>query len=763
MLRQLPVHDPAQLIEFLQQYPGDPRLNMFSPEDFRYIRDHNDVFSGLFATSAGRLPVRIENHETESVDGETVTGSYFAVLGLKPAIGRLITQEDDRASPVAVLSWSYWKDKCNLDPAIVGKRITIGDVPATIVGVAPREFSGLRTWLRTQVWLSAARGGSVMGRLRPGVTLERAEAQVAVLYRQAQTLVRGPLWNAGRLDLEPAGAGMAIPVLRDRFAKPLVVLMAIVGVLLLLACANVAGLLLARGAAREHEMAVRVSLGAGRWRLMRQVLTEALLLSAAGTLFGIVLAWFGGRALLRVIASGRPIPGVPESLEIPMQPDINVLLFTGCVAVLTGLLFGAAPALRAMAATPASSLRAVAAGVETRRSRRFGMSLVVAQVALSVLLLSAGSLFILRLSQLRGNLGFQSGHLLLVQIDPAGSGYNRQRLAGLYKELLDRLEAIPGVRSSTLCGPTPISGAGASRFVAAEGHYEKPEDRRYVSLAWVAPKYFQTLGTPLLAGRDFTFQDQRGSRVAIINQTMARYYFGGNNPIGKHVTIDRDRRTGGWYGDDQPYEIVGVVGDAKYHDPGEAAQRVLYFNAFQEDRIQPHFVLRTNVDPSAVIAGVRRTVTEVSAALQVKRVTTMAAQVDASVVPERLAAMLAGAFAALGAILAAIGLYGLLAFTVVRRTREIGIRIALGATRSDVARMVLGAALQMSIAGLVLGLSVVLWARKITAHLIDDLPLESPVPIAFAGGVIIAVALIAAYLPARRAARLDPMEALRCE
>jgi predicted permease len=768
MLRQLPIRAPGQLVEVLKVYPGDPRLNGYPAPDYRYIRDHNNVFSGLIATATRRVSVRGEDGRAEPVDGELVTGNYFPVLGIVPARGRLIGPEDAHdgsdSSPVAVVSWSYWRERFNSDPDIVGRKIYIADTPATIIGVGPREFRGVRGWFRTQVWLSGAGGGALVGRLRDGVTKEQAEAQVAVLYRRAQEIDRDPLVGRVRIELEPADAGIALPVLRDQFAGPLVVLMAVVGLLLLLACANMAGMLLARAAARERELALRISLGAGRWRLARQVLTEALLLlSAAGAAAGLFLAWFGAVALVRVVASGRPIPGLPENLAIAIHPDGNVLLFTAGIAVVTGLLFGLTPALRAMATTPARSLLATGRSSETRRGRLYASGLVVGQVALSVVLLSVAGQFVQHLSRLRNNLGFERDHLLLVSLNPAGSGINRRQLTVLYGELLERLEAIPGVRSATLCGPTPISGAGASRFVIVEGHMEKPEDRRYVSLAWVAPNYFRTLGTPLLAGRDFTFQDQAGPRVAIINETMARYYFGENSPIGKHIAIDRDPRTGGWYGSDQPYQVVGVVADAKYHDPGEASARTLYFNAFQEDRVASNFALRTNIEPSSVISAVRAAVTESRNGISVERVTTMAAQVDAALVPERLVALLSGAFGALGAILAALGLYGLLAYTVARRTNEIGIRIALGATRGDVNRMVLSAALGLAGCGLALGLPIAVWGGKIAAHRIEDLPLGSPVPPVFGAVAIGTVAIVAAYFPARRAARVDPMEAIRYE
>jgi len=424
--------------------------------------------------------------------------------------------------------------------------------------------------------------------------------------------------------------------------------------------------------------------------------------------------------------------------------------------LLTGVLFGLVPAWNAFSSAPSSSMREMGKAGETRSRRLFGKSLVVVQVALSAVLLSAAGMFIRHLSNLEHlDLGFRRDHILLVSLDPSRSGYTPERLSGLYQELLGRLEGIPGVRCATISAPTPLSGAGASRFATVEGHPERPEDRRYLSLSWIAPKYFETLGTPLLAGRDFNFHDQGGSRVAIVNQSLARYYFGGDNPLGRHVTFD---------GEDRPYEIVGVVGDAKYYEIRETTRRTIYLPAFQNVRVQGrHFVLRTNLDPAAVAGDVRRTVRAVLKTVQVVGVTTLSDQIDASIVPERLIATLSGSFGALGSLLAAIGLYGLLAYTVTRRTTEFGIRLALGATRGNVIRMVLGDAMTMVCAGLTIGALVSFWAKAFATNLIQDLPVNNAAPIAIGVVAMIGVALLAAFLPARRAGGVDPMEALRHE
>ena len=762
LLRMLPVRDAGRLVELLFKAPGQDHFNAFDWKNYRHYRESNHVFAGVIAASDTPFAIRGEGLEPETIRGGYVSDNYFSELGVRAAVGRLTGVEDSApGSPgdVAVVSWRYWRSRLHADPAVAGRRISDGAKPLTIIGVAAPGFEGLEPANRQDIWLplsaehprSAATDGywlKLAARLKPGVTLQQARAEMAVLYRwtvekefEAHNDATVLNW---KMEVQPAGAGLSH--LRDQFGKPALVLMAVVALLLLIACANVASLLMARGTGRQREMAVRVSLGAGRMRLLRQGLTESVLLAAAGGALGVALAYWGTSALVRIMGSGR------LRIELNASPDLAVLLFTAGVALLTGILFGLAPAWQALRTAPVSFLRDSGRAGETRARRLFGKGLVAAQVAFSVALLTAAGLFLRQLTNLEHlDLGFERDHVLLVTLNTAGSGYSREQISRVNQELLGRLETIPGVRSATLCLFFPMAGVGGMRPANVEGYQAKPGERRFLSFSHVAPKYFVTFGIPLVMGRDFTLEDEGRPRVAIVNQTLARYFFGDGDPIGRHITFD---------GDKQPFEIVGVARDAKSADMRDPALRFVYMNSFQMGDAATQFALRTAMDPEAAAGDVRRVVRGLlkTASIEFK---TLDEQVDGALVPERLTAMLSGLFGGLGAALAALGLYGLLAYMVARRVNEIGIRVALGAGRGDITRMVLREAAGMSAAGLAAGVPLAYWGKRVVASVIPGLPAESVLPVALGAAVMVGLALAAAYVPARRATRVDPMEALR--
>jgi predicted permease len=773
MLRTLPVRDPGQLVEILHHGPGEPEpgFNGFSWDAYRIIRDGNHVFSDLIVgPGVNFAAVRADKLQPETLFVGAVGGTFFQELGARPAAGRLIGPEDDHVgyhAPVAVISWSFWKSRFNLDPGIIGKQIVVGDdAPLTIIGVAQRGFYGLNNQAPQDVWWpqtlgpSAGWGLGLLARLKPGVSIEEARTEIGVLsHRVVNAPDAGPYVRTMQLRVEPAGNGVSTP-LTQMLSTPLTVLMATVGLLLLLACANLAGLLLARGASRHHEMAVRVCLGAARARLLRQALTESLLLSVAGTAVGIFVAYFAAHALIRVFTSGRFIRGAPLNFEALTKPDAHVLLFAGAIALLTGLLCGAVPAMRASNMAPGYALQPGSGIGETKRQRLLGKGLVASQVALSLVLVSSAGLFVGYLSHLRNaNLGFQRNHLLLVTLDSAHSGYNAAQLSQLSQELVTQLDTIPGVSSATFSGMSPMEGPGAASFASGEDH---PEKQSQASINYIAPDYFETYGTPFLAGRDFSARDQSGSPVAIINEAAARDCFGNENPIGRHITLSHITLANG----ERTYEVVGLVGDAKYNDLQQPAPPTIYADLLQQNFIgsqHSQLAIRTKIDPDGVASAVRQIEADVLKDVPIVRIMTMNEQIDSSIVPQRLIAMLSAGFGALGALLAAIGLYGLLAYTVARRTHEIGVRMALGAAGTDVIRVVLRDALWMVCAGFAIGAPLAFWGKRVAASLIPDLPVASALPIVVAAAIMIAVGLIAAYLPARRAMRVDPMVALRYE
>ena len=712
-------------------------------------------------------PVRADTLQPQTLFVGAIGGTFFQELGVRPAAGRLIGPEDVGVgyhAPVAVISWSFWKSRFNLDPGIIGKKIVVGnDAPLTIVGVAQRGFYGLSNEARQDVWWptklgpSAGWGLPLYARLKPGASMEQARTEIAVLsHRVVNAPDAGPYVRTMQLRIAPAGNGMTTP-LTEMLSTPLKVLMATVGLLLLLACANLAGMLLARGASRQHEMAVRACLGAPRARLLRQTLTESLLLSLTGTAAGTFLAYFAAHALVRVFKSGRFIMSAPIHFHPLTSPDAHVLLFTAAVALVTGVLCGAAPAMSASNAAPASTLQPGSRIGETKRHGLLGKGLVASQVALSLVLLSSAGLFVGYLSSLRNlNLGFDRNNLLLVTLDFAHSGYTPARFALLSQELMMRLDAIPDVSSATFSGMSPMEGPGAAAFAFSNDH---PEKRTDVSINQVASDYFRTYGTSFLAGRDFSARDQNGSPVAIINEAAARECFGNENPIGRPITLSHITLTKG----DRTYEVVGLVGDAKYNNLDDSAPPTIYEDLLQQSFAGSQLAIRTKTDAAGVASAVRQTEAAVMKGVPIARITTMNDQIDSSIVPQRLIVILSAGFGALGALLAAIGLYGLLAYTVVRRTHEIGVRIALGATRGDVTQMILRDTLWMVCAGLAIGIPFAFWASTVAASLIHGLPTKSPMYIAFGAAAMIAVGLASAYIPARRATGVDPMVALRYE
>jgi predicted permease len=759
------VRDPASLVQFSFQYPRDPPLNSFGLASYERYRDGNHVFSDVFGLQP--LNTQARNGE-EPIVGQIVTGNFFQALGVRPALGRLLTTSDDPpgAMPVAVVSWPYWNARFNGDHRVLGSVIDLVDIRvpvplhATVVGVAEPAFSGIVAGYRPDVCISlsavpdalrARVGLSLVARLKPGVLIEQARAEVRVLDRASIDALakRDPQWRRVVVDVTPARTGLDTP-LHQQFGGPLLLLMTMVGSVLLLACVNIGGLLLARGAARQHEMAVRVSLGAGHLRIVRQVLTESLMLAGVGGFLGVAGARLGATMLMRLMIAGTRSPGPPPRLDIAL--DTRVLTFTFAITVLTALLFGLVPAIAAFVSAPAPALRHGSAAAP--RSRRvFGNGLVVAQVAISLALMSVSQLSVAHLRHLRDySLGFDRNHVLLVSINTSRA-QNREQLAAIYRTLVPGLQTIPGVRAVAASATVPSAQGAASRFVRAEGFDEPAQDKSRAALNWVSPNYFATFRTPLLAGREFRDADMDQPRRAIINDALARRYFAGRNPIGLHLWLENER---------DPYEVVGLVGNAKYQDDIRLAAPPTVYLFAPMSRGSTTLSLRTDGNPIAVAANARQIASNLLGPDAVQRVTTLADQVDTALVPERLMAILSALFGAIGALLAAIGLYGLLTYIVARRTKEIGIRMTLGATRGDVMQMIVRGALALVVAGLVVGAPLAFWSTRLAAAAIENAS-GNRVAMAAAGAAMVAVAALAAWMPTHRATRVEPVIALRSE
>ncbi|HEU0178205.1 MAG TPA: ABC transporter permease [Blastocatellia bacterium] len=800
LLKMLPVAEPQRLALFT--IAGQRSEDSFWYPLYQQFRDRNRTFSGVIAaTGARRMRMTMSESKVgarvESARGQMVSGNFFSVLGAPAALGRTLIEDDDRAGnqqAVAVISYGFWQRRFGGDPAAVGKRITLDDTPFTIIGVAPPKFFGFEVGGNADLWFSLRMAGDqalsnrygswmqVMGRLRPEANATQARAEMDVIFQQELAQVAegyetrsGPKWTEverrdflnRHIELQPGGAGWT--PLRDMFKKPLFILMTLVGLAQLIACANVANLLLARAVARRKEIAVRLAIGAGRFRLMRQLLTESMLLTFSGAALGLLFAQWSAHLLLSFL------PQYNGPIRIDLALNTRVLGFTLAVSLLTGLLAGIAPALRATRLDLASSLKEQASDSKGGRTRLpLNKILVVAQVALSLFLLVGGGLFTRSLQNLKNlDAGFDRENVTLFELD-LGSDYPTPRRVTLYKQLLERLEGLPGARAASFSSYSLLSGTSQSMKVSVEGYTPPPDDDMFCKQLWVTPQYFATMGIPLLRGRDFGPQDElpasgpaasvaKRPLVTVINQTMARQFFGDENPIGKRIRFPGypDKNS-------EPFEIVGVVKDAKFLTLREKAPRITYFPFLQmPNDFGSTFQLRAVSDPAGLAAAIRRMVQEIDPKVQTLDLRTMNDVVNESLAQERFVAQLAGFFSLFALLLACIGLYGVMSYTVTRRTREIGVRMALGAQGGDVLRMVLRETMLLVLSGLAIGLAAALATTKLVESLLSDLlfglAATDPLTIALAALLLFAVAALAGWLPARRAARVDPLVALRHE
>jgi predicted permease len=805
LLRSLPVPHPEQLVTLSDpddhgssygSEGGDRSLLAYS--EFEYFRDHNEVFSEIFAadSSLPQLEVTVPDRSSgtgaqkESARVRLVSGDYFSTLRVTPAAGTFFTREVDGArggSPIAVLSYAFWKQRFGLDPLALGKTLQIHETSFQIVGVTPPGFFGETVGDLPDLWIPMMMQDSiypgrdlltpskdltnmhiwlqVMARLKPGVTPEQAKASINVVFKGLLESKVGTSISTDqrrhdldqRINLQPAARGSS--VLREHFGEPLKILMAMVGFVLLIACANVANLLLARGAARQREFAMRIAIGAGRARLIRQLLTEGLL-AVSGAAAGLLLAHWADALLLRMVSGAA---SGPPNIHLDLQSDARVLGFTLGVTLFTTILFALIPAWYSTRLDLTPVLKSAQSTTSSEGShRRFpaGKILVVTQVAVSVILLVSAGLFVRSLSRLgEVKLGYSRENLILFRVDAAPAGYKGAAIPRFQLDLLARISAVPGLRGATVSKNGLFSGSESGDPVAVEGYTPKSGEQTNSRMDHVGPGYFSMLGIPILVGREIEIQDSGGSvRAAVINQTFANRFFPNANPIGKHV---RDTYPG------NPAEmvVVGVVADAKYNSLREKPLPRIYAplaNPMWENPAAVYEV-RTYADPQAVAAALRQVVQETAPTLPPIELRTMSGLVDDSLETDRFIKQLASAFGLLALLLAAIGLYGLMGYTVSRRTRDIGIRLALGAGQANVLWQVLRETLVLVLMGIFIGVPFALGGTYLVRSMVFGLGFADPVAILFAAILLAIVAALAGFLPAWRASRVDPMVALRYE
>ena len=788
MLRALPVERPDRLV--VLHAPGpfsgwsmsqSDTVKPLSQPMLDGLRDRTSAFQGAFGHYTTPIHLSLKG-QTDNVNGDMVSGTFFEVLGLRAAHGRLFTREDDRTPsghPVVVLGHGFFERRFGGDPGIVGQVVGVNSHPMTVVGIVPPGFNGVVVGSAIDVYVPVAMQQEVqptwgkrigewrsrwlisMARLKDGVTLEQARAEANVVYAQllqedlahieAPSESMKTRFLKKSLELMPGGRGTS--GLRDESGTPLLVLMGMVGLVLLIACANVASLLLTRASARQKETALRLALGASRLRLVRLHLVESVVLSFAGGLVGLQLAYWVGEALIRAL----PYPDAARTLSA--APDLRVGLFTLALSTLTGVGFGLAPALRASQASLALSLKSEAAAVVGGGGFRLRKGLVVAQVALSLLLLIGAGLFAHSLMNLRGlDPGFRAERLVAFSVDPSLSGQDFTERVATLRRIQEELEALPGVASASAAEVALLSGSAFGSTLRVQGYEAKEGENMNSNFNSVAPGFFETLGIPLVAGRDVAETDVHGApKAAVVNEVFARYFFKDENPVGRR--FGKASRP-----NEFDFEIVGVVRDGKAATLREEPRRFVYVPYMQDEGIGGlTYYVRSSVESDSFGAQLRAAVARVDPALPITKLKTMQALIGESLFVERMVALLSAAFGLLATLLAAIGLYGVMSYAVAQRTREIGLRVALGADVRSVLILVLKEVAILAAIGIAIGLPGGFGLGKLIESQLFGLSARDPLTFGVATLALVTTAFVAGLIPAVRAARVDPMTALRYE
>ncbi len=817
MLKMLPVREPEQLVLLSWTAQGHPYMihslsgnfdrdstgnftsTSFSYPIFNSIRERAQAFSSVLAfADIGRLNVAVGG-QADLAQGQLVSGDFFSTLGVPASIGRTLVLSDDSegASPVAVVSYGYWKRRFGGDPLAMGKPVLLNGIPFTLVGVTVPEFFGVQPGSSTDVWIplhtqpkidpgwtAYANPGEVskftarddwwvliMGRLNPSVTEQQARPALDVIVQQNSTGIEPPpRKDSPDLSLAPpkvvlVPAGEGLDALRREFSQPLFVLMVVVGLVLLLACVNIANLLLDRAGSRQKEIAVRLTLGAARLRLIRQLLTESVLLAVLGGAFGSILAYWADGVLLTFMSSGR----TPVILHV--SPNLGVLGFTAAVSVLTGVLFGLAPAMRSTRLDLTPALKEggakISAGGGLLRGfhLELGNALVVAQVALSVILLIGAGLFVRTLTNLESrNIGFDRRNLLLFSVDPTQVGYKRERLAGFYEEFRRQIEALPGVRSASLSRHTFINGGVTISGVSIEGYTPKvgesnSNESLNLHVNSVGPRFFETFGIPVVLGRTINEKDSTaGPKVGVVNRAFARKYLAGSTPIGRRFGFGDAKAS-------SDIVIVGVVGDALYGQLRDEALPTIYVPYVQnvQQLAEMTFEVRTGGNPTNWIGAVRQAIRGIDENLPLFDIKTQTEQIQQASFQEHLFSRLSSLFGLLALALTSVGLYGMTSYAVSRRTNEIGVRMALGAMRIELLTLIIAQRLRFTLIGVGVGIVGAIGLTRFLSRLLYGVKPTDVLTFTVVSLILTGVAAVASYIPARRAMRVDPMVALRHE